>query len=103
MHVANVSGAALAIESVWRDAGAPEGVFQTLLVPSDAVAAVIADDRVRAVTLTGSERAGTSVAEAAGRVCKKCVLELGGSDAFIVLADADPVATARAAAQARVV
>ncbi len=102
-HAANVSGAALAIESVWRDAGAPDGVFQTLLVQSETVAALIADDRVRAVTLTGSERAGTSVAEAAGRVCKKCVLELGGSDPFIVLADADPVRAAHAAAKARVV
>ncbi|MBI3770262.1 MAG: NAD-dependent succinate-semialdehyde dehydrogenase [Deltaproteobacteria bacterium] len=102
-HAANVSGAALAIESVWRDAGAPEGVFQTLLVAADAVAALIADERVRAVTLTGSERAGTSVAEAAGRACKKCVLELGGSDPFIVLADADPARAARAAVKARVV
>jgi succinate-semialdehyde dehydrogenase/glutarate-semialdehyde dehydrogenase len=102
-HAANVSGAALAIEAVWRDAGAPDGVFQTLLLPSDAVGALIGDERVRAVTLTGSERAGTSVAEAAGRVCKKCVLELGGSDPFIVLADADPVRAARAAAKARVV
>ncbi|TMA81522.1 MAG: NAD-dependent succinate-semialdehyde dehydrogenase [Deltaproteobacteria bacterium] len=102
-HAANVSGAALAIESVWRDAGAPDGVFQTLLVPSGDVAALIADDRVRAVTLTGSEHAGTSVAENAGRVCKKCVLELGGSDPFIVLADADPVRAAHAAVKARVV
>src|SRR5437773_131065 len=102
-HAVNVSGAALAIESVWRDAGAPDGVFQTLLVPSGDVAALIADDRVRAVTLTGSERAGTSVAENAGRVCKKCVLELGGSDPFIVLADADPVRAAHAAVKARVV
>jgi succinate-semialdehyde dehydrogenase / glutarate-semialdehyde dehydrogenase len=102
-HAANVSGAALAIESVWRDAGAPDGVFQTLLVPSDAVAALIADERVCAVTLTGSERAGISVAEAAGRVCKKCVLELGGSDPFLVLADADPVRAARAAVKARIV
>ena len=102
-HAANVSGAALAIEALWRDAGAPVGVFQTLLVPADAVAALVADERVRAVTLTGSERAGTSIAEAAGRVCKKCVLELGGSDPFIVLADADPAAAARAAVRARIV
>lgn len=102
-HAANVCGSALAIEEVWRDAGAPPGVFQTLLVPAPDVAALVADERVRAVTLTGSERAGMSIAEAAGRACKKCVLELGGSDPFIVLADADPVATGRAAARARVV
>jgi succinate-semialdehyde dehydrogenase/glutarate-semialdehyde dehydrogenase len=102
-HAANVSGSALAIESVWRDAGGPDGVFQTLLVPADAVSTIIADERVRAVTLTGSERAGASVAEAAGRACKKSVLELGGSDPFIVLADADPLRAARAAVKARVV
>jgi succinate-semialdehyde dehydrogenase/glutarate-semialdehyde dehydrogenase len=102
-HASNVSGSALALEELWRDAGAPPGVFQTLLVPAAAVAAIVTDDRVRAVTLTGSERAGVSVATAAGNACKKCVLELGGSDPFIVLADADPVRTARAAASARVV
>ncbi len=102
-HASNVSGAACALENLWRDAGAPPGVFQTLLVPAAAVERVVADERVRAVTLTGSERAGMSVAAAAGRACKKCVLELGGSDPFIVLADADPDLVARAAASARVV
>ncbi|HEY2389099.1 MAG TPA: NAD-dependent succinate-semialdehyde dehydrogenase [Candidatus Binatia bacterium] len=102
-HASNVCGSALALEELWRDAGAPAGVFQTLLVPAAAIAAIVADDRVRAVTLTGSERAGMSIAAAAGRACKKCVLELGGSDPFVVLADADPVRTARAAASARVV
>jgi len=102
-HASNVCGAAQALEELWHDAGAPPGVFQTLLVPAGTVAAVVADERVRAVTLTGSERAGVSIATAAGSVCKKCVLELGGSDPFIVLADADPEQAARAAASARVV
>ena len=102
-HASNVCGAARALEEVWRDAGAPPGVFQTLLIPAAAVAGLVTDERVRAVTLTGSERAGTSIAAAAGLVCKKCVLELGGSDPFVVLADADPVPVARAAASARVV
>jgi succinate-semialdehyde dehydrogenase/glutarate-semialdehyde dehydrogenase len=102
-HAANVSGCALAIEEAWRAAGAPQHLVQTLLVPSSAVAPLIADERVRAVTLTGSERAGVSVAEAAGRVCKKCVLELGGSDPFIVLADADVTHAASSAARGRLV
>ena len=102
-HASNVCGAAQALEALWRDAGAPAGVFQTLLVPAAGVAGLVTDERVRAVTLTGSERAGTSIATAAGQVCKKCVLELGGSDPFVVLADADPLAVARAAAAARIV
>jgi len=102
-HATNVCGCALAIEAAWHDAGAPEGLFQTLLVPASAVGTIVADERIRAVTLTGSEHAGTSVAEAAGRACKKCVLELGGSDPFLVRADADPVQAARSAARARLV
>ncbi len=88
-HSSNVPQCALAIEEVFRASGFPDGVFQTLLIGSGAVGAVIADDRVRAVTLTGSDVAGSKVAEAAGRALKKTVLELGGSDPFIVLADAD--------------
>jgi succinate-semialdehyde dehydrogenase/glutarate-semialdehyde dehydrogenase len=102
-HASNVCGAALAIEDVFRAAGCPAGVFQTLLVGSHAVPALIADERIRAVTLTGSEPAGVQVAEAAGRALKKCVLELGGSDPFIVLADANVPHAARQAALARVV
>jgi succinate-semialdehyde dehydrogenase/glutarate-semialdehyde dehydrogenase len=102
-HASNVCGCALAIADVFRTAGAPEGVFTTLLVEAERVPALIADARVRAVTLTGSERAGASVAAAAGRALKKCVLELGGSDPFLVLADADVPQAARRAAAARVV
>jgi succinate-semialdehyde dehydrogenase/glutarate-semialdehyde dehydrogenase len=88
-HASNVSGCSLAIEEVLRDAGAPEGVFQSLLVPSSRVEALIRDPRVRAVTLTGSDPAGRAVAATAGENLKKTVLELGGSDPFIVCADAD--------------
>ena len=88
-HAANVTQCGLAIERVWHEAGAPPGVFQTLMLESAQVAGVIADPRVHAVTLTGSEGAGRKVAAAAGAALKKSVLELGGSDAFVVLADAD--------------
>jgi succinate-semialdehyde dehydrogenase/glutarate-semialdehyde dehydrogenase len=100
-HAPNVSGCALAIEGIFKDAGFPVGAFAALLVDTPAVEAIIHDPIVRAVTLTGSERAGRSVAAIAGAALKKVVLELGGSDPFIVLPDADPVATGRAAAQAR--
>jgi succinate-semialdehyde dehydrogenase/glutarate-semialdehyde dehydrogenase len=88
-HASNVPQCALEIESLWRDAGAPAGVFQTLMIRAAQVGEVIADRRVRAVTLTGSEPAGRQVGAAAGAALKKSVLELGGSDAFIVLEDAD--------------
>jgi len=88
-HAANVPQCALAIERVFQESGLPRGVFRTLLVSSPRVGRLIDDDRVRAVTLTGSDVAGSKVAEAAGRALKKTVLELGGSDPFIVLADAD--------------
>ena len=88
-HASNVPQCALAIERLVHDAGFPEGVFRTLMVDARDVAAVVADERVQAVTLTGSEPAGRSVAAAAGEHLKKSVLELGGSDAFVVLEDAD--------------
>ncbi|MCP4042143.1 MAG: aldehyde dehydrogenase family protein, partial [Gammaproteobacteria bacterium] len=100
-HASNVPGCAMAIEKLFVDAGFPENVFRTLLIPASKVAGVIGDPRVRAVTLTGSEAAGRTVAEGAGRYLKKSVLELGGSDAFIVLEDADLDLAARTAVQAR--
>jgi succinate-semialdehyde dehydrogenase/glutarate-semialdehyde dehydrogenase len=100
-HAANVSGCSLAIESVFREAGFSEGIFQSLLVESKNVERIIAHDHVAAVTLTGSEYAGTQVAAAAGKNLKKTVLELGGSDPFIVLEDADLDLTAKIATQSR--
>ncbi|HYM67006.1 MAG TPA: NAD-dependent succinate-semialdehyde dehydrogenase [Patescibacteria group bacterium] len=100
-HASNVPQSALAIEEVFREAGVPEGVFQTLLIGSGAVEGIITDRRVAGVTLTGSEGAGIQVATAAGKVLKKSVLELGGSDPFIVLADADLRAAATVACRAR--
>jgi succinate-semialdehyde dehydrogenase/glutarate-semialdehyde dehydrogenase len=102
-HASNVMGSALAIEDVLRRAGLPEGAFRTLVIGSDAVAAVIEHPSVRAVTLTGSEAAGAAVAGRAGRGLKKTVLELGGSDPFIVLDDVDVPAVAREAARARTI
>jgi succinate-semialdehyde dehydrogenase / glutarate-semialdehyde dehydrogenase len=102
-HASNVPGSALAIEEVFREAGAPEGLFQTLLVGSSAVADVIADPRVRAVTLTGSVPAGRKVAAAAGEALKPTVMELGGSDAFVVLEDADVEKAARTGVSSRLI
>jgi succinate-semialdehyde dehydrogenase / glutarate-semialdehyde dehydrogenase len=102
-HASNVPGCALAIEEVLHQAGVPEDLFRTLLLPSSEVEALIKDDNIAAATLTGSVPAGRSVATAAGSVLKKCVLELGGSDAYIVLEDADVPAAAKVAATARMV
>src|SRR5882762_5475436 len=100
-HASNVPQCALAIEEVFRDAGFPRGALRTVLVPGGAVAAIIDDPRVRAVTLTGSNTTGEKVAAAAGRAIKKTVLELGGSDPFVVLDDADLAAAAAMAVRSR--
>lgn len=97
----NVVGSALALQTLWAEAGLPAGVFTVLNAEPAQVATAIADDAVAAVTLTGSVGAGSAVAALAGKHIKKCVLELGGSDAFVVLADADLDAAVDAAATAR--
>jgi succinate-semialdehyde dehydrogenase / glutarate-semialdehyde dehydrogenase len=102
-HASNVPRSALEIEEVFREAGFPEGLFGTILAGAGRVSAIIADPRIRAVTLTGSDDAGTKVAEQAGRELKKTVLELGGSDPFIVLEDADVPKAAKTAAEARLI
>jgi succinate-semialdehyde dehydrogenase / glutarate-semialdehyde dehydrogenase len=102
-HAPNVPGCAMAIEQVFGQAGFPEGVFASLLVPTSEVPALIAHPAIQAVTLTGSVRAGQAVAAEAGRQLKKTVLELGGSDPFIVLGDAEPLEAAAAAARARTI
>jgi len=101
-HASNVPQSALLIEDVFRRAGFPDGVFSTLLVGSKDVAGIIADERVVAVALTGSEGAGRSVGKAAGASLKKCVLELGGSDPFLVLSSADVDRAVAVAVTARV-
>ena len=100
-HASNVPGCATRIEAMFDEAGFPEGVFQTLLVGPGAVEGILADDRVRGVALTGSEGAGTKVAAVAGRNLKRSVMELGGSDPFIVLDDADIDAAAREGCRGR--
>ena len=100
-HASNVPQCALAIEDIIRRAGFPKDVFQTLLISAHKVAPLMADERVKAATLTGSEKAGISLAVAASKEIKKTVLELGGSDPFIVLASADLTTAAATATTAR--
>lgn len=100
-HASNVPQCALAIESVFHEAGFPEGAFRTLMISASQVKAVIEDPRIHAVTLTGSEPAGRQVAATAGAMLKKSVLELGGSDAFLVLEDADLDLTVQQAVASR--
>jgi succinate-semialdehyde dehydrogenase/glutarate-semialdehyde dehydrogenase len=100
-HASNVPQCAIAIEDIFTEAGFPPGVFQNLLIGSAQVEDIIKDDRIKAITLTGSEPAGASVAATAGQAIKKTVLELGGSDPFIVLESADIDAAATTAAKAR--
>ena len=100
-HASNVPQCALAIEEIFKEAGFPQGAFQTLLIGSDKVSGIMADDRVKAGTLTGSEPAGASLAATAGSALKKTVLELGGSDPFIVLESADLEAAVSTAVTAK--
>ncbi len=100
-HAPNVCGCALIIEKIFLEAGAPPGVFQTLIIETSSVEKLLQTDIVQAVSLTGSERAGSAVAMLAGKNIKKSVLELGGSDALIILPDADMKAAAKVALQSR--
>ncbi len=100
-HASNVPQCALAIEAIISEAGFPQGIFQTLLVGSDKVEKIISDDRVKAAALTGSEKAGASLASVAGKQIKKTVLELGGSDPFVILESADLEAAVSTAVTAR--
>ena len=101
-HAENVLGCGERMAALFREAGFAEGVFQHVAIDHDQTADVIADDRIRAVTLTGSERAGRAIGKAAGEALKPSVLELGGTDAFVVLADADLDAAVETGVKARV-
>lgn len=100
-HASNVFGCGKALEQLVRDAGFPEGVFQNLPIRANLVEGIVAHPKVRGVTLTGSESAGRQVGALAGQHIKRCVLELGGSDPFVVLDDADPVLAVKSAAMGR--
>lgn len=102
-HASNVTGCAIAIEEIWRAAGAPAGIFQTLRLGSKRVGDVIDDPRIAAVTLTGSTPAGQSVAARAGQALKKTVLELGGSDPYVILDDADLEAAVKTCVYSRLI
>jgi succinate-semialdehyde dehydrogenase/glutarate-semialdehyde dehydrogenase len=102
-HASNVPGCAMAIEDLFREAGFPENAFRSLLISSDMVESVIKHPAVKGVSLTGSTPVGKSVASIAGSVLKKCVLELGGSDPYLILEDADLVSAAKICAAGRLV
>ena len=102
-HASNVSGCSLAIAEIFTKSGAPKGLFQSLLLPSSEIAALIANPGIAAVTLTGSTAAGSEVAATAGKYLKKQVLELGGSDAYIILEDADMDLAVKTCVSARLV
>ena len=102
-HASNVPGCALAIEDIVKQSGFPDGVFLTLMVGSSKVAKIIEHPHIKAVTITGSTNAGIQVASQAGAVLKKVVLELGGSDAYVVLADADLPAAAKECVESRLI
>lgn len=102
-HASNVSGCALAIEDIFKEAGFPENLFRTILVPSSEMKYVTKNEKIKAVTLTGSVSAGKSVAKAAGSVLKKTVMELGGSDPYIILEDADLEMAAETCVTARLI
>ena len=102
-HASNVSGCALAIEEVFRDAGFPENIFKTILVSSSQMEDVIRNEKIKAVTLTGSVPAGKAVAKTAGSALKKTVMELGGSDPYLILEDADLEMASDTCATARLI
>lgn len=102
-HASNVPGSALAIEEVFRDAGLPENVFRTLLIGSKLIDPILENPKIKGISLTGSTPAGQAVASKAGRMLKRCVLELGGSDPYIILEDADLAEAAKTCVTSRLI